>query len=147
MFEGAVADALIERCICQHERTHSRGSARPRDHLRSHPPRLAQPELRDRRSVGELVGDGVLLLLRFHDRGAGLPEPMPAVPSTPEAADEPHRRPYDGGGHARQLLADFEDGLAVGRLEHALGRLRRGETERVIDASSDSERPAEDSSP
>ena len=46
-----------------------------------------------------------------------------------------------------QLLADFEDGLAVDRLEHALGRLRRGETERVIDASSDSERPAEDSSP
>jgi hypothetical protein len=34
------------------------------------------------RSVGELVGDGVLLLLRYHDRGHGLPEPTPPVPST-----------------------------------------------------------------
>ena len=28
------------------------------------------------RSIGELVLDGVLLVLRHHDRGAGLPEPQ-----------------------------------------------------------------------
>ena len=31
------------------------------------------------RPVGELVADGILLLLRFHDRGHALPEPMPPL--------------------------------------------------------------------
>jgi hypothetical protein len=30
-----------------------------------------------RRSVGSLVLDGLLLVLRFHDRADGLPEPLP----------------------------------------------------------------------
>jgi hypothetical protein len=33
------------------------------------------------RPVGDLVGDGVLLVLTFHGRGQGLPEPTPPVPT------------------------------------------------------------------
>jgi hypothetical protein len=33
------------------------------------------------RSVGDLVGDAIVLLLRYHDRGEGLPAPTPPVTS------------------------------------------------------------------
>jgi hypothetical protein len=36
------------------------------------------------RSVGDLVADGVLLLLRWHDRGHDLPQPAPPLASSPK---------------------------------------------------------------
>ena len=42
------------------------------------------------RPVADLVADGILLLLRFHDRGGGLPEPQP-----PNASNQSLQSPTD----------------------------------------------------
>lgn len=55
-------------------------------HVQGSVPARVHRALRDlaldlRRPVGDLVADGVLLLLRWHDRGKGLPEPTPPLTS------------------------------------------------------------------
>lgn len=40
-----------------------------------------------KRSRPQLIAEGVLLLLRFHQRGAGLPEPLPPVGMPAEGSD------------------------------------------------------------
>lgn len=40
-----------------------------------------------RRSRPQLVTEGILLLLRFHQRGHGLPEPLPALGQKDEEGD------------------------------------------------------------
>ena len=62
-------------------------------HIQTIAPVDVHRELRDLayetgRSISDLTLDGLLLLLRFHGRGAGLPEPM--QPERKRTTDDDH---------------------------------------------------------